>query len=108
MLNRQSARLKKLTEDLIEASKASTGSMPVQLEKLELGVFLTQTLGEFEEKITAAGLRVVMHKPEAEVFVNADGRHLWRVVENLFRISVSTRSRIQGCISIWTTEKKRQ
>ncbi len=83
VLTRQSARLKKLTEDLIEASKASTGSMPVQLEKLELGVFLTQTVGEFEEKITAAGLHVVMHKPEAEVFVNADGRHLWRVVENL-------------------------
>lgn len=83
VLSRQSARLKKLTEDLIEASKASTGSIPVQLEKLELGVFLTQTVGEFEEKITAAGLHVVMHKPEAEVFVNADGRHLWRVVENL-------------------------
>ena len=83
VLNRQSARLKKLTEDLIEASKASTGSMPVQIENLELGVFLTQTVGEFEEKLEAAGLRVVMRKPEKEIFVNADGRHLWRVVENL-------------------------
>lgn len=83
VLSRQSARLKKLTEDLVEASKASTGSMPVQMERLELGVFLTQTVGEFEEKIAAAGLHVVMHKPETEVFVNADGRHLWRVVENL-------------------------
>jgi len=83
VLSRQSARLKKLTEDLIEASKASTGSMPVHMEKLELGVFLTQTVGEFEEKLSASGLRVVMHKPEREVFVNADGRHLWRVVENL-------------------------
>lgn len=83
VLSRQSARLKKLTEDLIEASKASTGSMPVQMERLELGVFLTQTLGEFEEKLQAAGLRVVMHKPETEILVNADGRHLWRVVENL-------------------------
>lgn len=83
VLSRQSSRLKKLTEDLIEASKASTGSMPVQMEQIELGVFLTQTVGEFEEKLTAAGLHVVMHKPETEVFVNADGRHLWRVVENL-------------------------
>lgn len=83
VLSRQSARLKKLTEDLIEASKASTGSMPVQMENLELGVFLTQTVGEFEEKLEAAGLRVVMRKPEKEIFVNADGRHLWRVVENL-------------------------
>ena len=83
VVSRQSSRLKKLTEDLIEASKASTGSMPVQMEQIELGVFLTQTVGEFEEKLTSAGLHVVMHKPETEVFVNADGRHLWRVVENL-------------------------
>lgn len=83
VLSRQSSRLKKLTEDLIEASKASTGSMPVQMEQIELGVFLTQTVGEFEEKLTSAGLHVVMHKPETEVFVNADGKHLWRVVENL-------------------------
>lgn len=83
VLSRQSARLKKLTEDLIEASKASTGSMPVQMERLELGVFLTQTVGEFEEKLQAAGLHVVMRKPETEVLVDADGRHLWRVVENL-------------------------
>ena len=83
VVDRQSARLKKLTEDLIEASKASTGSMPVNMEKLELGVFLTQTVGEFEEKFEAAGLKTVLHKPETEVFVTADGRHLWRVVENL-------------------------
>lgn len=85
VLSRQSARLKKLTEDLVEASKASTGSMPVNMEKLELGVFLTQTLGEFKEKLEEAGLRIVMHKPEREVSVNADGRHLWRVVENLIQ-----------------------
>ena len=83
VLSRQSAKLKKLTEDLIEASKASTGSMPVHMEKLELGVFLTQTVGEFEEKLEAVGLRAVMRKPAREVFVEADGRHLWRVVENL-------------------------
>lgn len=83
VLSRQSARLKKLTEDLIEASKASTGSMSVQMEKLELGVFLTQTVGEFEERLQAAGLHVVMRKPETEILVDADGRHLWRVVENL-------------------------
>lgn len=83
VLSRQSARLKKLTEDLIEASKASTGSMSVQMEKLELGVFLTQIVGEFEERLQAAGLHVVMRKPETEILVDADGRHLWRVVENL-------------------------
>lgn len=83
VLSRQSARLKKLTEDLVEASKASTGSISVQMEKLELGVFLTQTVGEFEERFEAAGLHTVMHKPETEIFVMADGRHLWRVVENL-------------------------
>ena len=55
MLERQSSRLKKLIEDLIEASKASTGNLPVHLERLEAGIFMTQTVGEFEEKTKAAG-----------------------------------------------------
>lgn len=107
VLNRQSARLKKLTEDLIEASKASTGSMPVKMESLELGVFLTQTVGEFEEKIHAAGLRMVMHRPETEIFVNADGRHLWRVVENLVQnICKYAQSGTRVYIDLDETEKE--
>ncbi len=83
VLERQSARLKKLIEDLIEASKASTGNLAVGMEEIEANVFVTQILGEFEEKLSKAGLELIIHKPEKEIPVLADGRHLWRVVDNL-------------------------
>lgn len=83
VLERQSARLKKLIEDLMEASKASTGNLSVSVEELEANVFVTQILGEFEEKVANAGLELIINKPEEEIPVCADGRHLWRVVDNL-------------------------
>ncbi len=83
VLQRQSSKLKKLIEDLVEASKASTGNLAVNMETLEAGVFLTQTVGEFEEKFAANGLELIIHKPEDPVYIYADGRHLWRVVDNL-------------------------
>ena len=83
VLERQSARLKKLIEDLIEASKASTGNLSVNLEKLEAGVFLVQTVGEFEEKTKKSGLELVIRKPEEPIYIMADGRHFWRVIDNL-------------------------
>ena len=83
MLQRQSARLKKLTEDLVEASKASTGNLAVNLERCELGVLLDQTAGEYGEKLSAQGLELILKKPEESVTVMADGRHLWRILDNL-------------------------
>ena len=83
VLERQSSRLKKLIEDLIEASKASTGNLPVHLERLEAGIFMTQTVGEFEEKTKAAGLDLVIEKPDTPVYIMADSRHFWRVIDNL-------------------------
>jgi len=83
VLHRQSARLKKLIEDLIEASKASTGNLSVQMESINVGVLLEQLLGEYEEKFAKENLSVVLDKPETDVLVQADGRHLWRVVDNL-------------------------
>jgi signal transduction histidine kinase len=83
VLDRQSSKLKKLIEDLVEASKASSGNLPVNLEKLDVGVFLTQTVGEFEEKLSIAGIELIIKKPEEPVFIMADGRHLWRIVDNL-------------------------
>lgn len=83
VLERQSSRLKKLIEDLIEASKASTGNLPVHLERLEAGIFMTQTVGEFEEKTKAAGLDLVIEKPETPVYIMGDSRHFWRVIDNL-------------------------
>ena len=83
VLDRQSNRLKKLIEDLMEASKASTGNLAVNFEKLEAGVFMVQTVGEFEEKTTACGLELIIKKPEEPVYIMADGRHFWRVIDNL-------------------------
>ena len=83
VLDRQSARLKKLIEDLMEASKASTGNMTVQMEDCDVEVLLTQLIGEFEDKLTANQLEVVLQKPEHPVVISADGRHMWRVLDNL-------------------------
>ena len=83
VLQRQSARLKKLTDDLVEASKASTGSLPVAPEKLELGVLLDQTAGEYGERLTEKQLELRVTKPEEPVYVWADPRHLWRILDNL-------------------------
>lgn len=83
VLERQSLRLKKLIEDLMEASKASTGNLAVNMEHCEAGVFLMQTLGEFEEKVGRAQLELITKKPEEPIYMMADGRHLWRVIDNL-------------------------
>lgn len=83
VLDRQTGRLKKLIEDLMEASKASTGNLTVNLERLEAGVFMVQTVGEFEEKTNASGLELLITKPEKSVYIMADGRHFWRVIDNL-------------------------
>jgi signal transduction histidine kinase len=83
VLDRQSARLKKLTEDLVEASKASTGSIPVNLERTDLNVLLPQVAGEYDDRLRAAGLEPVLTLAPALPAVMADGRLLWRVFDNL-------------------------
>lgn len=83
VLQRQSARLKKLTDDIVEASKASSGVLIIDLAPCDLGVLLEQTAGEYEEKMQEYGLTVLLSKPETEVTVLADGKRLWRVFENL-------------------------
>ena len=83
VLVRQSTRLKKLTEDLVEASKASTGNLEVNLAPCQPGVLLTQAAGEYEQKLKDAGLDLVTRQPETAVTILADGRRLWRVFDNL-------------------------
>ena len=83
MLDRKSQRLKKLTEDLVEASKASTGALSVNRERIGMSQLLSQALGEYEEKLEERRLTVVCTEPEGESYVYADGRHLWRVIDNL-------------------------
>lgn len=83
VLQRQSARLKKLIDDLLEASKASTGSLSVNAALCDVGVLLDQSLGEYGEKLAAAGLEPVLTKPDKPVLIMADGRHMWRIFDNL-------------------------
>ena len=83
VLQRQSARLKKLTDDLVEASKASTGNLPVTLEQLDLGVLTDQIQGEYGERLAEKNLELIVTKPDKPVYVQADPRHLWRVLDNL-------------------------
>ena len=83
VLDRKSQRLKKLTEDLVEASKASTGVLSVNREKIGMCQLLDQALGEYGEKLETRHLSVIRTVPEEEVYVYADGRHLWRVIDNL-------------------------
>ena len=83
VLDRKSQRLKKLTEDLVEASKASTGSLTVTLERLDLGQLLDQASAEWLDRLEAKGLSLVHTLPAEPVWVLADGRHLWRVLDNL-------------------------
>ena len=83
VLDRQSHRLKKLTEDLVEASKASTGNLEVNLAPCLPCVLLTQAAGEYVQKLKDAGLDLVTRQPETAVTILADGRRLWRVFDNL-------------------------
>ncbi len=83
VLDRQSGRLKKLVEDLVEASKASTGNLAVNFEVLDTSVLLSQTLGEFEDRLKKADITPVLRLPDRKVKILADGRHLWRVFDNL-------------------------
>lgn len=84
VLDRQSARLKKLTEDLVEASKATTGNLAIDLQPTDVNVFLGQTAGEYEERLAARQLTLVLTPAGGTPRISADGRLLWRVFENLF------------------------
>ena len=82
VLDRQSAKLKKLTEDVIEASKAASGVMPVNAEILDARELLEQSVGEYAERMKQAGVTPVIHAPEQETCILADGRLLGRVLDN--------------------------
>lgn len=83
VLLRQATRLKKLTENLVDASKAATGSMEVNLVPCEVGVLLTQAVGEFEQRLEEKGITLVTKSPEEPVNIMADSKLIWRVFDNL-------------------------
>ncbi len=83
VLDQKSTRLKTLTEDLVEASKASSGNVKIDFAAINYTEIVEQALGEFEDKTSAAKLEMILSYPEHPVMIRADGRHLWRVIENL-------------------------
>lgn len=88
VLNRQSQRLKKLIEDLMEMSKASTGNLTADITKLDAVESVNQALGEFADKLEKAQLTPVFRHPEESVAMMADGRLAWRVLSNLLSNTV--------------------
>ena len=83
VLLRQSKKLKKLLDDLLEASKATTGNLEVHPEVCDVSVLLSQAVGEYEQRFADKKLETIVKQPEETVKVMADGRHLWRVFDNL-------------------------
>jgi signal transduction histidine kinase len=83
VLKRQAARLKKLTIDLVDASKASTGNLTVELVPTNIPVLLSQLAGEYEEQLAAKDMTLILNVPQEPITILADGRQIWRVFDNL-------------------------
>ncbi len=83
IIDEKTQRLRKLTDDLFEAAKASSGNIPVELMKLEMTSIVNQALGEMEERLSEKDLEVIFTNKAESVYVTADGQLLWRVIENL-------------------------
>ena len=83
VLHNQSERLKKLIDDLVEASKASSGNIDIMLAECDARVLISQVAGEYYQRLTEVGLELVCTSPDDEVRIMADGRRLWRVFDNL-------------------------
>ncbi|MCD7846608.1 MAG: HAMP domain-containing histidine kinase [Oscillospiraceae bacterium] len=83
VLVRQSQRMKKLIDDLVEALKAQAGAIPVELEKTDMSILLTQATVEYEDRLEATGLKLVVTTPEKPLMALVDGRLMWRVFDNL-------------------------
>lgn len=84
ILEEKSQRLKHLTEDLVEASKISSGNITLTMERLNFVELIHQTSGEFTEKFEARHLTLITTLPDEPVIIVADGRRIWRVLENIY------------------------
>lgn len=84
VLDNKSQRLKNLTEDLVEASKISSGNIKLEMTNINFIELVNQTEGEFSEKLENKNLQMIRKLPEEPIFILADGRRMWRVIENLY------------------------
>lgn len=83
VLHNQSERMKRLLDDLVEASKASSGNIDIILAECDARVMISQAVGEYYQRLSEAGLELICTTPEEEIRIMADGRRLWRVFDNL-------------------------
>ena len=83
VLDRQAHKLKKLTVDLVEMSKASTGNIPCHIARRSVRELIDQTVGEYAEKLSAARLEPVVTLPDEDLYCLCDGALMWRVLDNL-------------------------
>ena len=84
IIDEKSQRLRQLTEDLVEASKISSGNIKLDMTQIDLVELIYQTGGEFNERFEARNLTIVTKLPSKSIFVKADGRQLYRAIENLY------------------------
>ena len=84
ILDKKSQRLKKLTEDLVEASKVSSGNVKLNLEDINLKELFNQTIGEFKDRFEEKNLKIETTMPKENIEIKADSRYLYRIIENLF------------------------
>ena len=84
ILDNKSQRLKKLTEDLVEASKVSSGNVQLNIEEINIKELFNQTIGEFKDRFEEKKLQIEMQVPENDVKIKADSRYMYRIIENLF------------------------
>lgn len=84
VLDEKSQRLKQLTDDLVEASKITSGNISLHFERINLMELMNQTIGEFSEKFDTKNLATVMNVHTKDAVIEADSRRIWRVMENLF------------------------
>lgn len=84
ILDKKSQRLKKLTEDLVEASKVSSGNVKLNLENINIKELFNQTIGEFKDRFEEKNLIIETTIPNDNIKINADSRYLYRIIENLF------------------------
>lgn len=104
-LYRQSERLKKLINDLMDASKVSTGNVEILLTSCEADIFLTQAVGEYEEKLKAHELELITKIPKETIKIMADGRHMQRIFDNLMN---NVCKYAQGGTRVYLTLEKKE
>ena len=107
ILDNKSQRLKKLTEDLVEASKASSGNVKLNIESINIKELINQTIGEFRDRLEKRNLQIEVDMPSEDVKIDADNRYMYRIMENLFgNISKYAQENSRVYVDVKKTNKK--